>query len=87
MYAIRSYYVLLRGVLGKDEQSIVKARTAISSAFPYVTSGDGFYEDGSFIQHGNIAYTGSYGSVLLGDISKLLTILDRSPWPIEVADS
>ncbi|WMT41360.1 polysaccharide lyase family 8 super-sandwich domain-containing protein [Paenibacillus sp. D2_2] len=77
---------LLRGVLGKDEPSIVKARNAISSAFPYVTSGDGFYADGSFIQHDNIAYTGSYGSVLLGDIAKLLTILDKSPWPIEVAD-
>ncbi|MEK4509151.1 polysaccharide lyase family 8 super-sandwich domain-containing protein [Paenibacillus sp. FSL K6-2524] len=82
----KSLALLLRGVLGKDEAIIVQARGAISSVFPYVTSGDGFYMDGSFIQHGNIAYTGSYGSVLLGDVSKLLTVLNGSSWPIEVSD-
>ncbi|WP_055108599.1 polysaccharide lyase family 8 super-sandwich domain-containing protein [Paenibacillus ihumii] len=79
----KSLAVLLRGVLGQDEAKITQARDAIGSVFPYVTNGDGFYEDGSFIQHNNIAYTGSYGSVLLGDISKLLTVLSGSPWPIE----
>ncbi len=82
----KSLALLLRAVLDKNEAKLKQARAAIDPVFPYVTSGDGFYEDGSFIQHGNIAYTGSYGSVLLGDISKLLTILDGSSWPIEAAD-
>src|SRR5690606_18061387 len=34
----------------------------------------------------NIAYTGSYGSVVLGNISKLLTILDQSSWPIQSSE-
>ncbi|WP_217556180.1 polysaccharide lyase family 8 super-sandwich domain-containing protein [Paenibacillus sp. GbtcB18] len=75
--------VLIRGVIGKSETKIVQARSSISPVFPPVTSGDGFYSDGSFIQHNNIAYTGSYGSVLLGDMAKLLTILNDSPWPIQ----
>ena len=33
--------------------------------FAFVTSGDGFYVDGSFIQHTRHPYTGSYGLVLL----------------------
>ncbi|KOR90326.1 polysaccharide lyase family 8 super-sandwich domain-containing protein [Paenibacillus solani] len=79
----KSLAVLLRGVLDQNETKIVQARNSIGSVFPYVTNGDGFYEDGSFIQHNNIAYTGSYGSVLLGDISKLLTVLSGSSWTIQ----
>lgn len=79
----KSLAVLLRGVLGKSEAKVEQSRAAIDAVFPYVTSGDGFYADGSFIQHNNIAYTGSYGSVLLSNISKLLTILDHSSWPIQ----
>ncbi|WP_125579279.1 polysaccharide lyase family 8 super-sandwich domain-containing protein [Lacticaseibacillus suibinensis] len=36
---------------------------------------DGFYEDGSFIQHSTVAYTGSYGIVLLGRTGQLTTLL------------
>ncbi|WP_164511943.1 polysaccharide lyase 8 family protein [Lacticaseibacillus daqingensis] len=36
---------------------------------------DGFYEDGSFIQHSTVAYTGSYGIVLLGRTAQLTTLL------------
>ncbi|MFH8489538.1 polysaccharide lyase family 8 super-sandwich domain-containing protein [Streptomyces longisporoflavus] len=37
---------------------------------------DGYYADGSFIQHASVAYTGSYGKGLLTRIVQTLKILD-----------
>ncbi|WP_120460135.1 polysaccharide lyase family 8 super-sandwich domain-containing protein [Paenibacillus aceti] len=82
----KALITILRGIHDHNEDKIKEGRSAISQVFPYVTRGDGFYLDGSFIQHNNIAYTGSYGAVLLGDMMKVMTLLDHSPWPIEDAN-
>ncbi len=37
---------------------------------------DGYYADGSFIQHHSVAYTGSYGKALLTRVVQTLKILD-----------
>jgi hyaluronate lyase len=55
------------------------------SVFTPVTSGDGWYADGSFIFHYNIPYTGSYGQELMDNISILVKLLDGSTW--EITDS
>jgi hyaluronate lyase len=47
-----------------------------------VSSGDGFYGDGSFIQHTDVAYTGSYGLVLLAGMANLLALLTGSAWQV-----
>jgi hyaluronate lyase len=73
---------LLRGVLVQDAAKIAMAVKALSPVFAFVTSGDGFYVDGSFIQHTRHPYTGSYGLVLLGDIANLLYLLAGSPWDV-----
>ncbi|MFE4253166.1 polysaccharide lyase family 8 super-sandwich domain-containing protein [Streptomyces sp. NPDC056910] len=39
---------------------------------------DGYYADGSFIQHASVAYTGSYGKGLLTRVVQTLKILDRT---------
>lgn len=52
------------------------------SVFTEVTSGDGFYADGSFIFHYNIPYTGQYGQELVENISILVKLLYGSPWEI-----
>ena len=52
-----------------------------------MTSGDGFYPDGSFVFHSNIAYTGHYGLVLLGDIPKIVNLLQGSAWQITDPES
>ena len=53
---------------------------SFSSLFQYVTSGDGFYADGSFIQHTHHPYNGSYGLVVINDVSLVLPWLTGSPW-------
>ncbi|MBX7211676.1 MAG: putative Ig domain-containing protein [Verrucomicrobiaceae bacterium] len=52
------------------------------SVFTNVTSGDGFYADGSFIFHFNIPYTGQYGQELVDNIIILVNLLYGSQWQI-----
>ncbi|MWV42662.1 DNRLRE domain-containing protein [Paenibacillus sp. HJL G12] len=78
----KAQVVALRGIIGKSSAKIAQARDALTQIFGYVTSGDGFYADGSFVQHTDIAYTGSYGNVLLGGVSKLLYLLGGSTWAV-----
>ncbi len=78
--ADRIRIVAVRGALVKDSAKLGAARDALSNLFPYVTDGDGFYADGSFIQHTHHPYNGSYGNVLLQDLSALLPWLQGSPW-------
>ncbi|MCY0935814.1 polysaccharide lyase 8 family protein [Streptomyces sp. H34-S4] len=72
----------LRGVAGGDDAKIALARDALTPVFPYVTSGDGLYRDGSFIQHTYVAYTGSYGSVMLGGLGMLFGLLKGTAWEV-----
>jgi hyaluronate lyase len=74
--------VALSGVLSEDPQKLIAARNGLSQTFGYVNIGDGFYRDGSFIQHGDIAYTGSYGRSLLVTLADVLSLLNGTPWRV-----
>ncbi|SEO32540.1 polysaccharide lyase family 8 super-sandwich domain-containing protein [Actinacidiphila rubida] len=74
---------VLQGAVLGDDARIAKALadqlTVYAAVDPYdlqhgVT--DGFYADGSFIQHASVAYTGSYGSGLLSRIVQTIKMLD-----------
>lgn len=70
------YVVAVRGILAKDAAKLRAARDAFSNLFLYVTSGDGFYRDGSFIQHNRHPYTGSYGAALFAAMAPMLALLN-----------
>ncbi|MCA5014476.1 MULTISPECIES: polysaccharide lyase 8 family protein [unclassified Enterococcus] len=70
--------VLGLGILQKNEGKITQASSSIIDVFKLVTKGDGFYKDGSFIQHSNIPYTGSYGNVLIKGVGQILAITKES---------
>ncbi|MEU8462153.1 polysaccharide lyase 8 family protein [Streptomyces sp. NPDC029003] len=72
----------LRGVAGADPAKLALARDALAPVFPYVTAGDGLYRDGSFVQHGWVPYTGTYGAVLLGGLGLLFALLDGTVWQV-----
>ena len=74
--------MIIRGILGKNSGKLANAQTNMSPVFLYVTNSDGFYRDGSFVQHTRIAYTGTYGIVLLGDVAQLVNLLNGSAWQI-----
>ncbi|MCQ4204975.1 polysaccharide lyase 8 family protein, partial [Streptomyces coelicoflavus] len=74
--------VALRGILGRAPAKIALARDALSPVFPYVTKGDGLYADGSFVQHTWVAYSGTYGQVMLDGLGRLFTLLAGSEWAV-----
>jgi hyaluronate lyase len=73
---------VLQGALLTDDARIRKALqdqfTVFATVDPYnlqhgVT--DGYYADGSFIQHASVAYTGSYGKGLLSRVVQTIKVL------------
>ncbi|MFC6276867.1 polysaccharide lyase family 8 super-sandwich domain-containing protein [Psittacicella hinzii] len=60
--AIISFY---RGAIRNDPQEMQYAITSVNDTALLVTYNDGFYDDGTFIQHTNLPYNGTYGQVLL----------------------
>lgn len=78
---------ILQGALLGDKARIDKALadqlTVYATIDPYnlrhgVT--DGYYADGSFIQHHSVAYTGSYGKGLLSRVVQTIKILDGTSY-------
>lgn len=70
--------IIIRSIVGNDTSRLAAAIAALSPVWQYVTSGNGFYTDGSFVQHSTIPYTGTYGVVLLGGLAKLFSLLGGS---------
>ncbi|MGG1514110.1 polysaccharide lyase family 8 super-sandwich domain-containing protein [Paenibacillus oryzisoli] len=72
----------IRAVIVKDSVKIAATRDGLTSVFPNVASGDGFYNDGSFIQHNYFGYTGGYGASILMDLANLMYLLSGSTWAV-----
>ncbi|ACQ78439.1 polysaccharide lyase 8 alpha-helical [Beutenbergia cavernae DSM 12333] len=74
---------VLQGALTADDARVSKAIADQSTVFatidPYDLqhgNTDGYYADGSFIQHHSVAYTGSYGRTLLTRVVQTVKLLD-----------
>jgi hyaluronate lyase len=80
MWKIR--VVAVRGAVVKDSVKLAAARDAFSDLFVYVTSGDGFHADGSFIQHIDHPYTAGYGASLLVHMIPVFSMLSGSTWAV-----
>jgi hyaluronate lyase len=78
----KALVAIICGILVKNGGQISSGQTNLSPVFLYVTASDGFYTDGSFVFHSNVAYNGHYGLVLLGDIPKIVLLLQGSQWQI-----
>jgi len=78
--------IAVRGVITKNSGLIAAARNGVSPAFDYASAGDGFYMDGSFIQHEKYSYTGGYGSSMLSDLARVIYLLDGSSWAVTDPD-
>lgn len=73
---------IIAGLLRKDKQEVAATIRSIEQVFTLVNSGEGFYPDGSYIDHTNVAYTGAYGNVLIDGLSQLLPIIQKTSTPI-----
>ena len=73
---------ILQALVMEDEELLEKTIEQVKTLYAIVETGDGFYKDGSFIQHGNVPYTGSYGNVLISRLSNILYLLSNTKWDI-----
>lgn len=74
---------VIAGLLRKDDQEISSTIRSIEQVFKLVEQGEGFYQDGSYIDHTNVAYTGAYGNVLIDGLSQLLPVIQKTKNPID----
>lgn len=79
------------GLLLEDNESVYLAQQASASTIALQTIEDslvlsekgfpsGYYEDGSYLDHSRTPYTNSYGVVVIEGLSKIASILNKSPW-------
>jgi hyaluronate lyase len=59
------------------------AANGANSLVNWVTSGDGYHTDGSFIQHGTVPYPGHYGLVLLTAAAGLITVTKGTSYELD----
>lgn len=72
--------VAVRAVILGDAAALQKTTDDMLEALVLVNSGDGFYADGSFIQHTTIPYTGGYGLSFLNTLGSYLSLVNNSRW-------
>ncbi|MFU2046975.1 polysaccharide lyase 8 family protein [Avibacterium gallinarum] len=79
---------LARGLLTRNDDEVQRAIRAIYDVGELksgirdtndATLNDGFYTDGSFIQHSSVAYNGTYASVLIEGLGLFAYMLKDSP--------
>ncbi|HCY4644531.1 TPA: polysaccharide lyase 8 family protein [Staphylococcus aureus] len=77
---------LLESVIEEDETMMKKSIDSFNKVFTYVQDSatgkgrNGFYKDGSYIDHQDVPYTGAYGVVLLEGISQILPMIKETPF-------
>lgn len=78
--------VALSGILSENPAKLNHIKAAFKTVFTYVKTGDGFYEDGSFIQHQALAYMGGYGSQLYEKLGIFFVVFKDSDWELTYDD-
>ena len=66
------------GVINNEEQMVLDGIEFMNPLFEYAEdlhSQDGFYKDGSFIQHETVAYNGGYGSSHVSEVLQVVEFL------------
>lgn len=66
----------------KDGKKIEKCKNLLLESLKEVSEEDGFYKDGSFVQHLDVAYTGSYGAVYLNSLTEILEVLSGTEYEL-----
>lgn len=68
------------GIATKNKDLIDKVKNIYPIFIKYVTGGEGYYSDGTFIAHSSHLYNGGYGAGMFRDQVELLYYLADSPW-------
>lgn len=77
-----SRVIAISSIIANNQSKVAYAINALSPVFDYVTQGDGFYTDGSFLQHNKHPYSGGYGVNLLSSLAELMYLFPEIPGEI-----
>lgn len=77
---------VLSGIVADNGDLVLTGTRRFTRAFELVESGDGFYADGSFIQHRWIPYAGSYGAALLSSAGRTLAVLRGTNFDVDSSE-
>ncbi|GAB3409723.1 polysaccharide lyase 8 family protein [Flindersiella endophytica] len=81
--ALTANVVVGRGVLAGDPDAVATGIAGLPPVLTYVKSGDGFYIDGSFIQHDYFPYLGGYGALILESLGPIMTTVAGTQWAVD----
>ncbi|EOB9491129.1 polysaccharide lyase 8 family protein [Staphylococcus aureus] len=77
---------LLESIIEEDKDMMKKSIDSFNTVFTYAQNSatgkerNGFYKDGSYIDHQDVPYTGAYGVVLLEGISQMMPMIKETPF-------
>ncbi|MBO2850807.1 polysaccharide lyase 8 family protein [Staphylococcus aureus] len=77
---------LLESIIEEDKDMMKKSIDSFNTVFTYAQNSatgkerNGFYKDGSYIDHQDVPYTGAYGVVLLEGISQMMPMITETPF-------
>lgn len=77
---------LLESIIEEYKDMTKNSIDSFNKVFTYVQSNstgkerNGFYKDGSYIDHQDVPYTGAYGVVLLEGISQMMPMIKETPF-------
>ena len=77
-----SKVTILSGALKQDSARIQEGADGLLTVLEFVREGQGFYRDGSFIDHTDVAYTGAYGNVLMDGFSQILPMIANTSFAL-----
>ncbi len=76
----RCLNLMLAAASREDPEKCALAAQQLGEVFDYVTTGEGWYRDGSFIAHNRHPYNGGYGKSLFIQMANLFHLTAGSPW-------
>ncbi|HEI7331245.1 TPA: polysaccharide lyase 8 family protein [Staphylococcus aureus] len=77
---------ILESIIEEDKDMMKKSIDSFNTVFTYAQNSatgkerNGFYKDGSYIDHQDVPYTGAYGVVLLEGISQMMPMIKETPF-------
>ncbi|HHX0136753.1 TPA: polysaccharide lyase 8 family protein [Staphylococcus aureus] len=77
---------LLESIIEEDKDMMKNSIDSFNKVFTYVQDSatdkerNGFYKDGSYIDHKDVPYTGAYGVVILEGISQMMPMIKETPF-------
>lgn len=85
---------LRRAALAGDAKGMERCCAGLPEVMAFVdqdsarppTQRDGWWRDGSFIQHGHLPYVGAYGVLLIPDLIDCLALTEGTPWELKAPE-